>query len=57
MINFKIVMKYLGPFIASLPIFILPSIGNRSISWGMTLLIFGYFWVGVVLGEEVGRNK
>jgi len=49
-------MKYLESFIASLPILILPLIGNRSISWEMTILIFGYYWIGVALGGRINGN-
>ncbi|MBI1754691.1 hypothetical protein HY250_00395 [Candidatus Azambacteria bacterium] len=50
-------MKYIIPIIISLPVFLLPFLGNRSISWEMVVLIFGYFWVGVALGEEIGKGK
>jgi hypothetical protein len=48
-------MKYIIPLIVSLPIFILPTIGNKSISLATAFLIFGYFWFGVLVGEELGK--
>lgn len=48
-------MKYIIPLFVSLPVFILPTIGNKGISWEIALIIFGYFWFGVLMGE--GLNK
>lgn len=50
-------MKYIIPLIMSLFTLTLPFLGDKSISWAVVALILGYFWVGVVLGEEVGRGK
>lgn len=49
-------MKYIAPLFISLPIFYLPFVGNRSITWGMAILIFIYFWIGVGLGEGIGKE-
>jgi len=51
------IMKYMVPIIASLPLFYLPFLGNKSISWGMVFLIFGYLWFGVMLGEHIGKEE
>lgn len=50
-------MKYFIFLIVSLPIFIFPFLGNKSISWEIAFLIFGYFWFGVVLTESMERQK
>ena len=50
-------MKYVAAIIMSLPILAFPFIGNKSISWEAVVIILGYFWVGVVIGEEIGKGK
>ena len=50
-------MGYIAPVILSLPIVILPFLGNRSISWGIVILILGYFWIGVALGQGIGKKQ
>jgi len=49
-------MKYLAAIIISLPICGLPTIGNKSISWGWALVMFLYFWTGIAMGEEIGKD-
>jgi len=50
------IMRYILPLIISLHIFILPFLGNKNISWEMAILIFGYFWFGVAIGEEIEKQ-
>jgi len=50
-------MKYVAPLILILHVFILPFLGNKSISWEMVIMIFIYFWLGVAIGEEVGKKQ
>ena len=50
-------MKYVVPIIFSLTIFILPTIGNKNISWEMVFIIFGYFWFGIFIGEDIEKNR
>jgi len=52
----KTAIRYLVPIILSLPFLFFPSIGNGSLGWGNTFIIFGYFWVGIAIGEHIGKS-
>lgn len=49
-------MKYVPVFIFGLPILTFPFIANQSISWEITILILGYFIIGVAVGEHLGKE-
>lgn len=50
-------MRYIVALVISLPIFVLPTVGNKSISLGIAFIIFAYFWVGIAIGEEIGKKS
>lgn len=50
-------MRYIFPLIISLSTFLLIGAGNGSIDFSMAFIMFGYFWFGLYIGEEIGKKE